>query len=214
MKKQHVVVLGATYRPFEATDVPEEGLTSIEAPKNWKDEEKKAARVKEKMEKRQEELAELWPTKRFQSLRVCYYDGSGKEPLIVQVDPVEAETNFISLLKPICDELAKADESQESILFVGVAVRDILRILLSRHGVDGLLPYQRIADQREVIDVIGMLHTGEVAKHLDSLYLLRNLGIKLDGDYAPSQSSTKDCNLALQVYNTLCRARSQAQLAL
>lgn len=214
MKKQHVIVLGAVYRPFQATADMEEGLAPIEAPKNWKDEEKIAARIREKTEKRHEELAELWPAKKFQSLRVCYYNGSQTQPLVVEVEDVTVETDFVSLLAPICDALAKAEEKQESILFVGVGVRDILRILLTRHGVDGLLPYQRIADQRDVIDAIGMLHTGEVAKHLDSLYLLREIGIELDGDYAPGRSGTKDCNLAVQVYNTLCRGRSQPQLAL
>lgn len=214
MKKQHVVVLGATYRPFRPSPDLDEGLTGIEAPKGWKDKEKIAARISEKREKRNAELGSLWPSKKFATLRLCYYDGSGEKPLVVDLDEIGPETDLATHLAPVCDALALADRRNEAVQFVGVGVRDILRILRTRHGVDGLLPYQRIADQRDVIDAIGMLHTGDVARHLDSLYLLRDIGIRMDSDYVPGDSRAKDCNVAVEVYNTLCRGRSQPHLTL
>jgi len=213
MKKQHVIVLGATYQPFQPTAELEESLPVIEPPKNFVDPEKKANHVRGKTEKRNEELAEVWPLKKFASLRVCYYE-PGKEPLVVAVDDVDPATDFVTLLAPICDALERIDDFKENVLFVGVGVRDILRLLRSRHGVDGLIPYQKIADQRDVIDPIGMLNTGEVAKNLDVLYVLRDFGIEMPGDYVPGKSSVEDCNVAIRSYNTLCRGRSQPKLAL
>ncbi len=214
MKKKHIVVLAATYAPFARTADLERGLVPIEAPKNYVDPVKKEHYIREENARRDGVLATLWPLKTFESLRVCYYDGSPGEPQVVLFESIGPDTDIAGALAPIASALEAAVEADETIQFVGVGVRDILRILRTRYADAGLVPYPWISEQRNVIDPVGMLDTEKINKHLDPLYVLRQSGIAMPDDYRPGQSSIDDCNVAIRSYNALCRTRSQPELAL
>lgn len=214
MKKKHIVVIAATYAPFARTAEMEQGLVPIEAPRNYVDPVKKENYIREENARRDGALADLWPLKIFESLRVCYYDGSPGEPQVVQFDSIGPDTDIAAALAPIATALEAAVEADETVQFVGVGVRDILRILRTRYADAGLVPYQWISDQRNVIDPVGMLDTEKINKHLDPLYVLRKFGVEMADDYRPGKSSVDDCNVAVRSYNTLCRTRSQPKLAL
>ena len=108
MKTQHVIILGATYRPFDPAPDLADGLPEIEPPKNYVDAEKKAASIKKKTELRNEALADVWALKQFDSLRVCYDNGRDM-PVIVTAESIDSNTDFVSLLAPVCDAIAAVD---------------------------------------------------------------------------------------------------------
>ena len=213
MKKTHLVLLGATYRPYEAPNDLEQGLLPISAPGNYKKPETIQSYIEEAAEKREKTLSELWPLKRFHSLMVRFYDGADpeSEPLVVSIDPVEPDMDVIQKLLPVIQQVAAARKRDEEVVFVGLGVRDILRLLCTHYG-DGhhvLLPYQWISDQKRVIDPVGMLDTGEVNKVLNPLYILRANGIDVSYDFKASESPLENCRVAGDIYNRLCRFSSQ-----
>lgn len=218
MKKNHVVILGATYKPFLAPNDLDQGLVPINAPGNYKKPEVIQSYIEEAAGKREKILAELWPLKRFQSLMVRFYDGSDldfNDPLVVSLDDIGPETKVIAELLPIIGKVTEALERDERVVYVGIGVRDILRLLCTFYG-DGehvLLPYQYISDQRRVIDPIGMLDCGEVNKVLNPVYILRANGIDVGYDFRPDGSTLENCRVAGAVYNRLCRHYSSQNLA-
>lgn len=216
MKKQHIVVLAATYRPFVPDETVRDSISPVSAPSHYKDRDKISQYVRETTEKRLAGLGELWPLKEFASLSIRYYAGSSPRPESVPEFLFEMESqsrDFSSMLQAflrrLCGELDKARDAREEVRFLGIGVRDILRILAVRFGPMDIapVPYQWISEQREIIDPIGLLST-EKTKALEPLFLLRRIGVEMPEEYQPGVSCRQDILVAARFYNRLCRSHT------
>ena len=221
MKKQHVILLAATYRPFTADRELIESLPAIEPPKNYVDPIKKADYVREQTEKRIAELSDLWPLKQFDSFRLHYFDGSlfrpnDAENTAIRSFVIESNATIDVIAKKLVwvrDGLHENWHDGDELIYLGIGIRDILRILRTQCGDLLPIPYQYISDQREVIDPIGMLVPCELAKKLNPLFVVRKAGIELPTGYTPGHCCEQDCIVAAKLYNSLCRKNSQPILA-
>jgi len=223
MKKHHIVILAATWRPLPVDSNLIGSLPPVEAPGNYKDPEKIRNYIADATEKRNASLSDLWPLKKFESLHIRYYGSDtaqqeGDKPaLAIEIESFtpENEEELTGFLTQLCDRLDVARDNHEEVQFLGVAVRDILRLLAVQFGPLGLapLPYPLIADQREVIDPIKLFST-EKTKALEPLLVLRQAGIELPEQYTPGKSCRNDSLVAARFYNTLCRNRAQQTLTI
>ena len=222
MKKTHIVVLAATYRDYEANPEILNSLPPIEPPKNWVDETKKAGYIQKETEKRIAALGDYWTEKEFRSLHVRFFDcpdPAGPAMTVkhdIPIDGIDETTDVVGLLAPVVDSIADAQDHGDEIKFVGVGVRDILRVLCKKYGSQGgaLLPFHKIADQRSVLDAVGFMESNEAGKALGVHYALRKGGVDIPNDYQPGRSAEKDCIVTMQSYNTFLREVKTPKLAL
>ena len=204
--KYHVVLLAATYQPFTPDAELLASLPEIKAPANYKDPVKIEEYILEATERRNAELGDLWPLKEFQRLEGRYYI----------CDPLGESFVRDTGIGQIKDQINAARYNNESVQFLGIGVRDILRRMVVDNGRYGSAPiaYQMISDQRDIIDPLGLLDTGDVKKYLDPIYVLRRAGIDIPEGYIPHQSTETDCHIAVQFYNHFCRNGSRPELPL
>lgn len=223
MRKQHIVILAATYLPLPVDANLADSLLPVGAPGNYKDPEKIRKYIADAKEKRDASLSSLWLLNQFKSLHIRYYDGDvsqqdGHKPVLaIEIESLTRETwgELAGFLEELCDRLETAEDNNEVVKYVGVAVRDILRHLAFQFGSLGIapLPYPQIADQRDVIDPIKAVST-EKTKSLEPLFILRQAGIDIPDRYIPGQSCRNDSLVAARFYNTLCRKRRQHTLTI
>ena len=213
MKKRHIILLAATYRPFTPDSELQQSLPPVKAPKNYVDAVKIDHYIRENTELRNAALSEVWLLKNFESLHIRYFSDGISERAI---DKPEMELEIIwspevrskvgEFLQYLCDRIAEARENYEEVLFLGIGVRDILRILVRDFGESGLAPlaYQWISDQREVIDPMTLAAT-EKTKMFDPIDILRRTGIDLPDGYLPGRSCRTDNSVSSKFYNAFCR---------
>jgi hypothetical protein len=75
------------------------------------------------------------------------------------------------------------------------------------------MQYQAIADQRDIIDPLGILDTGEVKRHLDPVCVLRRCGLSVPDGYSPHLSIDDDVQIVVSFYNAFCRNGSRPNIA-
>jgi len=216
-KHYHVVLLAATYKPFTPDTKLLQSLPEITAPGNFKDPVKIEEYIATATKRRDEELGDLWPHKELDCLAVhdyncCETDSASKpDMLLTGLKSTSDEPLRKSALAHLKERIKEVHDNLENVQFLGVDVRDILRVLVRDYGYLGLAPiqYQMIADQRDVIDPMGLLDTGDVKKWLNPLYVLQRIGLDMPENYSPNQSIADDCRVAVQFYNRLCRNGSR-----
>ena len=223
MKKHHIVITAATYRPLSLDANLLNSLPPIEAPGNYKDPEKINKYIAEAKEKRDASLPSLWLLNQFESLHIRYYGGDNpqqdgdKPTLAIEIESSTPEKweELPGFLEVLCDRLETAEDNNDVVKYIGVNVRDILRHLAFQFGPLGLapLPYPQIADQRDVIDPIKTMNTDKT-KPLEPLFVLQQAGIELPEHYVPGKSCRNDSLVAARFYNTLCRKRRQFTLTI
>ena len=221
-KRHHVFLMAAVYKPFMLDDELSASLPEITAPANYKDPVKIEEYIASATERRNAELGDLWPLKTIVDLKICHFDCYETDAFIrphIIYSGTETQSPLGELhdsSKVLKDNIAKAHDNHENVQFLGVGIRDILRMMVRDWGYQGLAPiqYQLIADQRDIIDPLGLLDTGEVKKYLDPVFVLRRVGLTIRGDYGPNRSTAADCDIAVQFYNRLCRNGSRPALAM
>ena len=223
MKKHHIVIAAAIFRPLPLDANLIDSLPPIEAPSNYKDPEKINKYIAEAKEKRDTSLPSLWLLNQFESLHIRYYGDDthqqdGNKPMLaIEIESFTPEKweELAEFLKGLCDRLETAEDNNDVVKYIGVDVRDILRHLAFQFGPLGLapLPYPQIADQRDVIDPIKTMNTDKT-KPLEPLFILQQAGIELPEHYVPGKSCRNDSLVAARFYNTLCRKRRQYTLTI
>ena len=221
-KHFHVFLMAAVYESFAPDQELLDSLPEITAPANYKDPVKIEEYIASATERRNAELGDLWPLKKIFDLKICHFDCYETDASIrphILYSGTETQSPLGELhdrSKVLKETIAKAHGNHENIQFLGVGIRDILRVMVRDRGYQGLAPiqYQAITDQRDIIDPLGLLDTGEVKKYLDPVFVLRRMGLTIRGDYGPNQSTAADCDLAVQFYNRMCRNGSRPVLAM